>query len=457
MRTIAHANHGKRPRRSAGPLAVLAGLAAFFLAAPSPPESEPGTAPAPTQAVIPGELWASVGGRFVGAESPRASTRRPRKAEEPTAHPTRRTNGTSDRSFLTGGGPATTAEPLASPYFLGWSADVSSGRELLKPTLESGGATVDPRSGWVYVATRDGKLICLVEGERRWEVELGAAALAAPAVHPEVVVAGASNGVLHTFNKVTGERLSRVLLEEELITRPVVVRTSEGLRAFVGSSAETLFAADIELGRKLWGLHRDAPPGFTVRGFAVPVVTENVVFAAHADGVVSAVERESGAVLWERRVSPPGELIDTDALATDGTRLFVTSYTGGVLALNPQTGATIWRADFPRAHQLLFDDGRLIAVGPGQVASLNPEDGAFKWMTAVTGIGGLSAPALAPGLVVVTEDTGPIHFFDVSTGRYAGAFAPGGGFSSPASVAGSTLFALSNGGRVYALGLISPR
>lgn len=368
----------------------------------------------------------------------------------------RRDSGTSDGSILNGGGPATQAPPLDPPFFTGWSADLASKKELLKTTLELGGVAVDPRTSWVYVTTRNGKLASLDKGQLRWQVDLDSAAVAPPAVLQHVVVVGSAEGSLYVFNKVTGDELAKIELGEELISEPLLVRSSAGLRAYVGSSAESLFAVDLDSKERLWRLHRDAPAGFTVRGFAKPVLGDGLLYAAHADGVVSAVDPESGVVHWERKLSTGREMGDVDSLAFDGERLFAASYSGGVVALDPKTGSTLWRFELPSAHQLVYENGRLTVTAPGRVVQLDAASGALRWDTTFPTTGALLNPIASSGLLVLGEDTGPLHFLNWRQGSYLGSFGPGSGFSSTPSSTGQTLYVLSNGGQVYSLGLLPP-
>lgn len=359
-----------------------------------------------------------------------------------------------DGSLLTGDGPRTTAVPIARPYFLGWDAEVTHPAGILRTSLEPGGVAVDPRSGWVYASTRDGRVVCLDGGVQKWEVEVGGALLAAPTVWEDSVIVGTGEGVLAVLNKVSGERRARAILGEELVTSPVVVRTKDGpVRAYVGSSQDSLFAVDLELGQKLWRAHRDQPAPFTIRGFARPVVTEKAVFAGFADGYLEALDPATGQVKWEKKLSPPGDLVDVDALATNDQLLFAASYSGGVYGLDPATGTIAWRTPMSGAGRLRVDGANVVAVAPGVVQSLRTGDGKIVWKFTF-GTRMAATPAVSEHLVAVSEDDGPIYFLDSHSGAPMGLFRSGSGFDSPPAIGGRILVALSNGGRVYSMSLV---
>ncbi|MFM2152284.1 MAG: hypothetical protein RL199_719 [Pseudomonadota bacterium] len=354
-----------------------------------------------------------------------------------------------DGSFLAGRGPAEGSPSSVAPYALGWTAEVAPPPGLLEAARETGGVAVDARTGWVYAGTAEGRLVCLVDGRVRWDVDVAGPVRAAPALFEEQVVVGTGEGVLLTLNKVTGAFLGRTLLGEELVTTPVVVRgVDETVRAFVGSSGESVFAVDLGLGQKLWRAHRDAPTPFSGHGFATPVVTETAVFAGFADGVVEARELTTGKVLWEQKISPRDDLVDVDALAWDGVRLFAASSSGGVFALDPAHGGTVWRGELRGAGRLAVDGARLYAIAPGLVRAFRTGDGAKLW-SHVTGERMGATPVVVGNAVAVAEDDGPLRFFSPESGAFLGQL-PVPATASPA-VNGRLAYLLSTSGRVYSL------
>lgn len=357
------------------------------------------------------------------------------------------------RSILGGGGPTTTGTPRSQPYILGWSTAVSPPPGVLQNSVQSGGVAVDARTRWVYAATHDGEVVCIVDGVVKWKTSVGGAVFAPPTLHRELVVVPTAEGVLFTLNAVTGAVVSRAILGEELLTKPRIVETFQRVIALVGSSAETLFAVDLEYGQKLWQSHRDPPGGFSLRGFARPVVHEGAVFAGFADGWVQSLDLETGEMRWERQLSPSGDQVDVDALATDGVRLYAASASGGVYAMNPADGTILWRTALATPVTLALDGSTLYVGAPGELHALRSFDGKRGW-TVTFGRGAPLDLQVSEGLVVFAELDGPMFFVDKRTGNPEGSFAPGDGFGAPPAVSGNVVYALSNGGRVYSMGVI---
>lgn len=346
------------------------------------------------------------------------------------------------------------APPVAQPYLLAWSAEVAGRFFRLREIAETGGVAVDGRSGWVYVTTRDGRVLCFDAGARKWTVEVGSGAIVAPVVHGDDVLVGTVDGVLTILNKVTGERRSRAILGEEIVAPPVVVDTPRGARAYVGTSGDSVFAVDLALGQKLWRAHRDLPTGFTITGFARPAVGDGVVYAGFADGTVEALDAETGAVLWERQLSPGTELVDIGAVAFDGRTLFATSYSGGVYALDPRDGATRWHHELNGASFLRLDGTMAYVTAPGVMVALLGATGAPAWRFRYDPQRIATAPEVGPGLLAFTIRGEAVYLLDRATGLPAGVFSTGEGITLPPAISGRAMYVLSNGGRLYALGLM---
>lgn len=91
-------------------------------------------------------------------------------------------------------------------------------------------------------------------------------------------------------------------------------------------------------------------------------------------------------------------------LVGDSRRIFVATRDGAVRALDPLTGAVIWKAE-RQPGRLSAADGVLLVRGDsGVLTSLHPRTGAVRWRTE-TGIGG-TLPALVDGDRVIVAGLG---------------------------------------------------
>jgi outer membrane protein assembly factor BamB len=142
---------------------------------------------------------------------------------------------------------------------------------------------------------------------------------------------------------------------------------------------------------------------------ASPIVADGKVFVIDASGHVFAFDAASGAPVWDRSMAPENEE-DPDrqyggGLAFENGRLFVTTGYRLAFALNPDTGAEIWRVamDTPIRNAPVVANNRVYVVTQeNQLRVLNAETGALLWEHQ-----GIAEPAaLASSTnVAVTADT----------------------------------------------------
>ncbi len=111
-------------------------------------------------------------------------------------------------------------------------------------------------------------------------------------------------------------------------------------------------------------------------------------------------------------------------VVADG-RVFAAAITGGVHALDLQTGKTVWTyepAKVKKQPKLRLSGGPgvgegLVVIGTldGQVIALDASDGTEKWRAKVTGEV-ISAPAIGQGIVFVRSNDGRVTAFDAGNG-----------------------------------------
>jgi len=107
-------------------------------------------------------------------------------------------------------------------------------------------------------------------------------------------------------------------------------------------------------------------------------------------------------------------------------RVYAAALSGGVRALDLQTGRTLWRYRPARAAKtapvrLSGGPGAgegLVVIGTldGQVIGLNAADGSLRWQVRVSGEV-ITAPAIAQGRVFVRSNDGRITALDAATGQ----------------------------------------
>lgn len=202
-------------------------------------------------------------------------------------------------------------------------------------------------------------------------------------------------------------------------------------RCYFGSGSDVVCYATT--GQRRWAYEADTAAG--VR--SVPSLAEDVVYVTSDNGTY-ALDAEDGDELWT-----------TDAYVRWGSSVLTGEHLyaldGGVVALDPETGATAWEADPPRPRALAVaggtvyttstsDDGGAAAVADGEVvwtredvtdcfeppvvagdlvltssregrlAALDREDGSTVW-THDRDTTGTTQPAVAHGRVYLPRET----------------------------------------------------
>ncbi|WP_369602441.1 outer membrane protein assembly factor BamB [Hahella sp. SMD15-11] len=163
-------------------------------------------------------------------------------------------------------------------------------------------------------------------------------------------------------------------------TEPLRLRlepaVGEGVVYAAGADGE-LSAIDLETGKRLWRVDLDVPllAGVGIDGRNLYVATR--------DGELIAVALADQAIAW--RAALPSEVVATPV--TDGSRVFVYAINGVIMALDSRTGSTLWTWQVAEPSLTLRGTAPLVAEGgrvyaglsSGRVLALDAQDGSRVW------------------------------------------------------------------------------
>jgi len=318
--------------------------------------------------------------------------------------------------------------------------------------VEEGGVAVDRDTGMAVCGTRDGWIHAFKrDGRLAWEFKAGNGFPGAPTVTAGTVYAGSSDGRVYALSLVDGSLRWSYDAQEELGSTPAV---SAGA-VYVMSLQGTLFALDARTGAWKWHHRREArgiDRGYTIRGAAPALVKDGTVFAGFADGFVVALDGANGQVRWSRAVAATGEYVDVDGLSLDAERLYAASYSGVVVALDPETGAQLWTQRVPLATRVAAGNGIVVAVAARQLVGLSPTDGQPLWSVPLVGAPG-ATPQFTDRWLLVPAQEGGLRFVEQASGRTLRSFDSGTGVTGRPGIHGRRVYVLSNGSHLYALDL----
>ncbi|WP_068397585.1 outer membrane protein assembly factor BamB family protein [Kribbia dieselivorans] len=246
-------------------------------------------------------------------------------------------------------------------------------------------------------------------------------------------------------------------------------------KVFASTLRGKLYALDTATGDELWKLApEDAPEPYNQRAYGYYGVTyaEGKVLWPYqsrhgkgSQGLLSAVDAETGKVVWESPMSG-ATMADGTPAVSDG-KVFVGSQTADrVLAYDLETGKRLWQGQealggwqdgIPSAA-----NGRVFIGSNNRIIARDADTGKELWRfqsphpSLVNGGATPAAPAIDGDIVYMGFPSGAVTALDARTGaviwdrKLPGKLDMGGVHSSPA-VAGESLFVGSNNGNFYAL------
>jgi len=234
-----------------------------------------------------------------------------------------------------------------------------------------------------------------------------------------------AEGQLLALDPTDGNLLWQSSVGAEVLARPIVADEHIIVRAGDGQ----VIGVDKNSGTIRWRL-RNSVPSLSVRGLSVPVQVNEIVVVGYASGHLSGIDIESGRELWKTPISRPGgsnqidRLIDIDAdPLIVGSQLFVAAYQDKVYAISLTAQKVQWSAPRSTLRNLAVSDSELlITLDNGVVMALDPNTGAEVWKQARLMGRGVTNPIAIPGskLCVVGDYQGYVHVMDVSTGALKG-------------------------------------
>ena len=181
--------------------------------------------------------------------------------------------------------------------------------------------------------------------------------------------------------------------------------------------ALTEFKADVKL-TEVWSKSIGAGTKGSLERL-VPSITGDVIYTVGAEGNVTALNRETGKVLWNREL----DVKVGGGITADAGLLLLGTLDGRVLALKENDGSLLW--DVPVSSEVISSpqtNGQVVIVQSidDTVAAYNAEDGKQLWrqenlQPALT-LRGSSTPRIEGEAVFVGLSSGEAKAFRVSDG-----------------------------------------
>lgn len=345
---------------------------------------------------------------------------------------------------------ATATPPAASDslFSVAWRKTLVQPYLLEYKPFEPAGPAIDPLTGMVVVATRDGYVQAFSsDGKDLWYAQLVGPYLGPPGVGDGLVFVAGLDGRVFAFDAARGDFRWVYTYREEFGSQPVVV----GDLVYVATLEGTVLALEARTGAWKWHFRREPVGKFVILGVGTPVISDGVLYQGFADGSVVALDASNGAVKWDRKVGR-GEYPDINSsVQVTKDRVYVASYGGQIAALNRADGTPVWEAKAPNAYKGRVDGDTYVVVTTTSVLGFDSRSGKQLWETPLGGMP-LAEPLMVKGLVVVPNGAG-LLLLDRRTGKRVRFFSRGSGATGTPAVLGKRIYVLSNAGELIAADL----
>lgn len=359
---------------------------------------------------------------------------------------------------------------------------------------ERGRPEIDPMHGRLFVGSADHGLYALRTGDGStiWRFETIGVVQSEPLYDPEMdyVYFGSNDGAMYCVRAQTGQLVYRFDTGAEVARKPV--RAGETL--FLANAADHLFGIDRRTGAMRWQAHRTPAMGMEISGHAGPAYdpASNLVYMAYSDGHVIAYDGTDGSEKWtpvdlsleaEQATGETPRYLDVDTTPVlddhpQGRVVYVSSYVGGVTALDALTGARVWSNDKavgvtdlvlwrepahkptpngPDRRGPEVPERKLLLVSSASfgLAALEPKTGHVVWRNPVPE-GGVTAPVPVDGALLVGTSRYGLFLISPRNGKVIDGMDLGPGFSqTPAAYMGRA-YAMTNTGTFLGIAVTPP-
>jgi outer membrane protein assembly factor BamB len=235
--------------------------------------------------------------------------------------------------------------------------------------------------GLVIVGSADGDVLALdtAQGTERWRRSIASEILARPLVVNDVVVVRTVNGRLEALGATDGA--TRWSLDEpvpRLTLRGTAPPVHAGDRIVAGFDNGRVIAVDPRSGEVMWDTVVNAPSGRTelerLADIDAPAhVSGTDVFVVGFQGRIAMLALDSGQIWWARDAS------SYRGFVLDEQNLYLTNSDGVVIAMRRADGAVLWEQDTLKRRGLttpaIDGDALVVADFEGYVHWLDKASG----------------------------------------------------------------------------------
>lgn len=360
-------------------------------------------------------------------------------------------------AFLLGGCGSKGPKPARLPEFkpdaklrVEWRANVgNAGRYLFAPAVYKDG---------VYAAGSRGEIVRLnaATGKTVWRVDTKAPLSGGVGVGENMVMVGTAKGAALAYD-LDGKPLWKSTVSSEVLSAP---QAADGF-VVVRSGDSRIFGLDAKDGKRRWEYQTITPP-LTLRANPGVMIVGGFVIAGMPAGKMVVLNLASGGVVWETVVTAPkgdNELERITDIAgaplVEQQKVCAVTFQGRAACYETERGGQLWARTASSVGGLAADQRSVyLSEDTGAVVALDKNTGASVWKQDSLSHRSLSTPLAFGNFVVVGDFEGQVHFLKIEDGSYAARIGTDGGgiAAAPVRVDDEVLVQTRKGG-VYAITL----
>ena len=359
---------------------------------------------------------------------------------------------------------------------------------------ERGKPEIDAARDRVFVGSSDHGLYALRAGDGStiWRFETLNVVQSEPLYDAEMdyVYFGSNDGALYCVSAQTGKLIYRFDTGAEVSRKPV--RLGENL--FFSNASDFLFSIDRRSGKPRWQVHRTPALGMEISGHSGAALDpkSGFVYMAYSDGHIIAYDAKDGSEKWtpvdlsaeaEQAAGEAPRYLDADTTPVlddhpQGRVVYVSSYAGGVYALDATTGARVWsndkavgvtdialwreaahrpNANGPDKDGPLVPERKLVIASSASfgLTGLDPYTGRVVWRNKLPE-GGVTAPVPIAGAIMVGTSRYGLFLLSPRNGKVIDGMDLGTGFAQTPGAYGGRAYAMTNAGTFLGISVSPP-
>lgn len=341
-------------------------------------------------------------------------------------------------------------KPSAKPV-VAWQVNVGdAGHYIFTPAIVGNS---------VFAASNRGNLVRLnaANGKTLWRLDTKAALSGGVGVSENMVLVGTSKGSVLAYD-LEGKPLWQSRVSSEVLSAP----QAAGEFVVVRSGDSRIFGLDARDGSRRWE-YQTTPPPLTLRSNPGVIIVEGFVIAGMPAGKLVVLNLTNGGLVWETVVAAPkgdNELERITDIAgpplVETGRVCAATFQGRAACYETQKGGQLWARPASSVGSLAADDLSVyLSEDNGSVVALDRNSGASVWKQDKLSYRNLSAPLATRDYVVVGDFEGQVHFLKFEDGSFVARIATDGGgiAAAPRLIEDNKVLVQTRKGGIYAIAI----